>query len=310
MTILKIIFSTKKLLLCTALLFLFACERELVVELPESPPRLVVYAFLQNGVPLEARISATRPALSNEPFVFPENALVRLYADGQLVDTLRFGFSDQGDPRYLARTVPVPGVNYTLRAVWEDLPETEATATLPGPVTVNGWLWDTTLYSNPDLGENSYLLDLRLDVADEPGSEDFYALRLAQIVQSFYTDAEGDTLFNAPDTLWVSLGTDMPGPTYGYPGQGLLFAEGSLINGTAHVFGRLAAADGYRRSKGFRLFFRRVDREHYLFQRDVFQIGITNDLSLFDEPVEVYNNMTGGFGNFSGVQQRIFSVQW
>ena len=292
------------------LLALFSCEKELVIVLPEAEPKLVVYAFLRNGEPLEARISKTRSALSDEPFVFPTDAWVELLADGVSVDTLTYGLSHTGAPRYRSRTVPQEGIQYTLRARWADLPEVSATAALPGPLSVAAWEWDTTYLQNPNLGENSYALDGRLTIADDPGEEDFYALQVAQIVQSFFTDAQGDTIYNAPDTLWVPLATDMSGPVLAYAGEGLLFADGALSDGQVHFSCRLAATDGFRRSLGFVLYAKRVSRDYYLFYRGVFQNGFSNDLSLFSEPVEVYNNISGGFGNFSGLQQVIFPVGW
>jgi hypothetical protein len=287
-----------------------ACERELDIRLPAESPRLVAYAFLESGSPLEVRLSATRPALSEEPFVFPEDARVTLYADGTLVDTLRFGLDARGAPRYLSRTFPQVGTDYTLRAAWSELPEIAAVAELPPPVAVETWQWDTVRESNPNLGEETYRLQVRVSLTGTPGAEAFYALQVAEVVQSFYTDAQGDTLYYRPDTLWAALDTDLSGPVFGYSGNGLLLSGEALDDGEARFACRLAATDGYRRSHGFLLYARQVSRDHFLFHRDVYQNGFSNDLSFFSEPVEVYNNILGGFGNFSGVQQVVFRVPW
>jgi hypothetical protein len=306
----KIKFLIKKWLSLCLLLSGVACERELDIELPEEAPRLVVYAFLESGSPLEVRLSATRPALSEEPFVFPEDARVMLYADGALVDTLRFGLDPRGAPRYRSQTIPQLGTSYTLRAAWSELPEIAAVAELPPPVAVQSWQWDTVRSSNPNLGEDTYWLYARVALAPTPGAEAFYALQVAEVVQSFYTDAQGDTIFYRPDTLWTELDTDLSGPVFGYSGNGLLLSGEALDGGEARFTCRLAASDGYRRSHGFLLYVRRVSRAHFLFHRDVYQNGFSNDLSFFSEPVEVYNNIFDGFGNFSGVQQVVFRVPW
>lgn len=289
---------------------LVACERDLTLVLPEHVPQTVLMAFLQNGQPLEVTVSKTRGVLSEAPFEYPHDAILLRYADGQLLDTLVFGYNTLGQPRYFTDEPPLPNVSYTLRAQVPGLPEATATAVMPEAVSASLDAWDTLRTNAVNFGDERYLATVRMAIADAPNVDNYYILRVGQVLQNYYVVSPGDTFFYPTDTTWLIPSSTRPGALPEYPGGGMLFSEAAIENGifSATCFMRLRGNNIM--AKGFVVDFRHVSYAHYLFQRSIYQSNLSSDLSFFGEPVEVFNNVTGGFGNFSSMQQMVFWVPW
>lgn len=302
--------STLFFLSACGLLMFGACERDLALELPEHVPQTVLMAFLQNGRPLEVTVSKTRGVLSTEPFEYPQDAVVRRFVDGQLVDTLVFGYNAAGLPRYFTAEPPLPNVPYTLRAQVPGLPEATATAVLPEAVSATLESWDTLRANAVNFGDERYLATVRMAIADAPDVDNYYVLRIGQVLQSYYVVSPGDTFFYPQDTSWLTPESTAPDALPEYPGGGLLFADVAIADGlfSATCFMRLSGNNIM--AKGILVDFRHVSYAHYLFQRSIYQSNLSSDLSFFGEPVEVFNNVTGGFGNFSSMQQTVLWVPW
>lgn len=184
-----------------AILLLYqSCESVLFIELEESEKLIVVNGAITSGEPVAIQVSRTRHILDNAPVVPLEDATVRLYEGGSLIEDL--AYSENG---YFSSEdfTPAIGETYTVEVENAGYPSVTASSGIPGPVTIEGV--DTTTvtieYEDEYYGYSEQYLQFDLTLND-PAGEDNYYLLFAEADRS-WTEYR-DTTVKVVDSLWYN----------------------------------------------------------------------------------------------------------
>ena len=195
-----------------AALLLVGCDFEVTVpiDVPELEPALVVYAFPSPDSAWAVRVGRTRPLSERAAGPRVENAEVRLYEDGALVETLVYdgGDPDGPDPsafeplavyRSAAGLRPRVGPTYRVEVTAPGLPPASGETRLPDPPVA-------TVSDAPAPGPpGSQRRRLRVTL-DDPTGEDVYELALlSRIRYEGFPDApEQFRFFSSPSPSFRS----------------------------------------------------------------------------------------------------------
>lgn len=281
---------------CLGVLVLFACEEpvDLQIDLPKS--RLVITSSFVPHKPVVLAISATRPRGDTVPTEITD-AHVTLFEGNTIAEELKYfpGKEGNGPGTYQTRDfVPEVGNQYTIHVSVPGYDPVTAVSSIPESVgirslTVSNLSWK----EEPD--EIVYDYVLTVDYADPEEEDNYYDLRVSQLVVPFEIDGKGDTLLR-PAYL-KSVGTPLAAVEANRT-VSLLLKDKPSANGAAmHLQSRL---DPSRELLGRVVAeLRTVSPEYYFYQRSLAFPGDFPNTGL-EEPVILYNNVDRGLGVFAG----------
>jgi hypothetical protein len=114
-----------------------ACEKDITVDVPPQPVKLVVYGTTAVYNPFSIAVSKTAGILDpvTPPSHLVTHALVQLYEDSQLKDTLVFN-SNTSTYESKQHIVAMPGKTYVLKTSAPGFTTAEATAVTPGNINI------------------------------------------------------------------------------------------------------------------------------------------------------------------------------
>lgn len=184
------------------MLFLYnACESVLFIELDEAEKLIVVNGAISNNDTLSVQVSRTRHILDNAPVAPLENAEVRLYQGGALVQELVYS----GNGTYEAEDFfPLIGDSYTIEIDHPLYPSVSASCEIPEVVPIRQL--DTLSliieHDNDDYyGYSERYLQFDLSFDDPPGEDNYYLVSAeADRSRTEYRD----TTVRMVDSLWYN----------------------------------------------------------------------------------------------------------
>lgn len=317
------------LFICTGMLMLqSACESVLFIELEESEKLIVVNGAISSDSLISVQVSRTRHVLDNAPLVPLENAGVRLYHGGTLVERLTYA----GNAVYRSGGFkPSAGEEYVIEVENPGYPSVTARSMIPEPVIIAALDTFTSIVdlSTPYYSHTIKTLQIDLTIEDPPGVENYYMV-----------DAEGDlsrtewydTTIIYVDSLYhngewhyyVSDSTYQLSKIVRYTdriplastdlivealaSEGILFSD-QLIDGKKYsmrlktMTGNLGSADSARVS--FRLHSISESYYRYLKSRQKHYESRDDYLAV---PVIVYSNIESGTGFFGGFSSDVTTI--
>jgi len=272
------------------------CTKVIEIDIPSHDPALVVNSLFTDGQRIRVHLSKTASAFDySTPTV--ENGLVRLFCNDEEIDTLIFN-----NGYYYSDVVALRKEKYSLLVSTPGLGEVSSEDIIPTTTLIESYVHRDSIMMN----DNNYpVMQLELGFTDKPG-RDFYEL---SVIADYYvagfnyrhsvgfmysTDpvlvstglldfyAESivftDELFDGEQTsikanYWIQTG-EMPligeGPEYGY----ILFVSLGSISESYY---------------------------NYIRKQIIYQYSLESNIftGLLD-PVNMYSNITGGYGIFAG----------
>lgn len=164
---------TTILLAATTLAFC-ACEKEVIIDVPAQSPKLVIEANTPLGQRFTAYVTRSVDVLApinSTPFT---GALVTLYQNNVLRDTLVYSSTNR---MYTAKnnTTPVLGNTYTIKAAATGLASVEASCKAPVPVPILAVNYRPKFRTDA-LGEE--LDEIKFSFQDPVGTVDYYLVRI------------------------------------------------------------------------------------------------------------------------------------
>jgi hypothetical protein len=161
------------ILMATAFLY-HACESVLFIELEESDNLIVVNGAITNDANMAIQVSRTRHILDNAPVLPLENATVRLFQGGSLVDELTY----MDNTYYVADDfIPATGETYTIEVENAGYPAVTASTEIPEPVMIQRLDTATVTIEYDDeyyYGYSDQFLQFDLTLNDPPGVDNYY----------------------------------------------------------------------------------------------------------------------------------------
>ena len=286
------------------LLFLSACEDTIYIDIPDNGRKLVLYSTLIKGEPVEASVSQSNHVYGNDVFTYPA-ATVTLYIDGQKTEELNY----QGDGVYLGTSIVEPNKTYKIEAVADGLETVSAENSLPTQPNIV-----SLIHSEDDPQGYSMTLNLVLD--DNGNTTDYY-----------YIEMFIESTFSYFDTF---LGKDIV-ETYSSTGE--LYSDDPIINDNLWALDGLLFNDSHFNGKQYRLLFysesymyndkykllvtltethtlriNSVSKSYYQYMYS-YALFMTVDENPFAEPVQVYTNVSNGFGFVGGLSYHEFTFE-
>lgn len=290
------------LLVTCALLLSIRCAREVPIDLPEQPTRIVAISHFTNGEPIQVELSLSQSLLDVGDPVFPDDPDITISVKGTFAGRLLQLTDDGGRTYWQTRDAAVLGTEYSLTVRIGGLETAEAASTIPVPVAVVGVLADTNQVRVIDLADGKLALrvPLRITLADLPQGNRFFAFGLRHEIEIFELvngERVPDEYYEA-DTKFLADGRTLT-LVYDTPEKVVLVNENFWSNGlnTLTLDAIVPFDPAYERPSRIFVELRTLSEEFYRYHLSLARQG--NNLPLND-PDALYNNVNGGYGNFSG----------
>ncbi len=307
-------FNINYFLLVLTTFFLASCED--VVNLPvDSEPELVVFSNFSDQNSLEVYVYKTRSILSNEPTEYVTNAVVKVYAGGQLLEVLQVFEPDASlhlSPYYkTSNLTPEFDKEYTIEVNVEGYQTITAKNSIPTPVNLEDVFFEpqVTVGKGNEVVVNFYV---SVSLSDPVGIENYYHLRFYQELTPYTVVSPSDTLFGTPYLEHPSNvdKVDENAPPIKYNNdQSYLIKdiqfEGQYI--TLDFTGMYSFDPAATLPGRFLIELRTVSKAYYLYHESLNRQN-QNGGSVGEGDV-VFNNIDNGVGNFSGFTSKVNSFK-
>lgn len=279
------------------LLLSAGCERNVSVELPREPARLVVNAFFTPDSLLQMQVSRSQSVLERPRITGVEGAEVKLYEDGQEIATLRpdsllkFRFSSR-------QKLIQAGRNYGISVSSPNLGTVTAESFVPVPVRIRQAT--ITESAGVDLNGSTYNI-LRLELDDPAGEENYYAVQVRSMdFQLVKNNQTGKT-----DTVWRESRRNLfrePTVSGVRAGRQLLFSDRQFDGKTTSllVYFYPIPPNRAERSQYSVLLFSAGKLYYEYHRRLADHLGNQTFDIIGGEPVPMPGNITNGYGIFAG----------
>jgi len=252
--------------------FLFACEKTIRIDIPESEKKIVINGVLSPDEDIKVTISRSLYILDPDdgkpPFL--TNAVVNLFENGQFINTL----SHLSNGNYSINYQASEGNTYYFEVNANDLNTATTSTKIPSKVNIKSMGWEpdihndiqfTVKFSDPGETENYYLIDaLYSPDTNLVKYYNFYISGNEQVLDIFTT----------------------------HTGQIILSDE--VINGKSAEISFYAM--DYLETFGiYKINLKNITRDYYLYLKS-YTLQYENIDNPFAEPVQVYHNINNGFG--------------
>lgn len=303
--------------LVLAITMVFAsCEQVITVDLPTTPPRLVVNSYFEPDSVFKVHVSKSANILDNAELQNISNATVIVTGPSGFREQLNY----TGEGNYESASGPSIGQTYAIDVSAPNFESVSASDKIPEEIEIISI--DT---QNIRIDGVDYL-EFRIRFEDDGNSVDYYNLWLE--ATDFYTTQQVGS--SDTDTVWTkdhfsfSSNDLVFGQSDGFEGVDYFNFETSfedaLFNGKSYdlriqiertrLFG--FQDDGFFIGGGpaprdffpdgvvkLHIYLRRVTRDYYLYSNSFNQARFSNG-DIFAQPVQVHNNIENGFGIFAG----------
>ncbi|MBD0257440.1 MAG: DUF4249 domain-containing protein [Cytophagales bacterium] len=271
------------------------CERNVPVDLPGEPARLVVNAFFTPDSAVRVQVSRSLSVLERPRLLGVEEAEVKLYEEGREIAVLRpdslrkFVYQSGGKPVRAGKSyaVVVSALRYEPATAENGVP-------LPVPIrniAVNE-------AAGLDLNGGVYNV-LRVALDDPAGEENYYAVRVKAVAYETRTNPQT----GATDTLRRETFCNLfaePTVSGFRADQQLLFADRSFDGRTAELLSYFYPLRGAGRPE-YRILLLSVSKTYYEYHRRLPDHLNNQSFEIIGgEPVPMPGNITNGYGIFAG----------
>lgn len=293
-------FTWKMNLLLLALLT--GCAREVTIDLPDAEQKVVAIGHFQPGQPFEVNVSLSQPVYDNSQPEIPSQAEVTLSVEGKYIDRL---YQPDGETYWRSRkALAAAGIPYTLTVRVGGLPLASATSTIPK----NSGLHDIELRPEDVKtvaladGRQALRIPIELYPNQLPANAPYFAFNLLSERDVYLPSNEGhpqvldhtvqEAAYFLADGPTLSLLHDVAEP--------VVLVDENFWNGNrlALYLDALVPYDpATEKPRRLLIEWRTLSEEFYRYHLSLARQGSGLPLS---DPDAVYNNIEGGYGNFSG----------
>jgi hypothetical protein len=300
-------------LLALAGLLSLRCAREVIIDLPEQPPRLVAVCHFTDRQNFRLKLSLSQTVNDgSEPVFLTDSLIATLSENGQFWDRLKpdttvkekitYWISNRTQKaetgQFYAITVRVPGY-----------PFIQSSSTVPELVNLEPILLGPGDISVVPLenGLSELRVPLELRVKSLPPQGHYFAFNLTHETEVYETlmppvldfTEEGQTNFLA-DGRTFSLLHEIPEPV-------VLINENYWAEDlrALYLVARIPFDPAHERPRRIFIEWRTLSEQFYRYHLSLSRQG--SNLP-FSDPDAVYNNIVGGYGNFSGYADSVYSV--
>lgn len=280
---------------------IFSCEEYIDPPFALEESKLIISSNFSPDDLVSVRLTASQPIVGRGDVQEIKDANISIYEGESLVETLNYVAGQNGRPGVYRSVefVPVTGIPYTLRASAPGFTPVTASSSIPTSVDITRLFISDLNVSTSESGYELYNFELSVDYDDPTFAENFYDLRIKQLVYPFHLMTNtGDTIFLDPVFKTVESLADVTedNTTEGEssylvadkPNGGIKVNLVSKINPKNELLGDLVVE------------LRTVSRDYY-----EFQVGVQEERRIYSTYSERnvspnFSNIGGGYGVFAG----------
>ena len=284
------------------------CAREVIIDLPEEPSKIVVVGKFTATDTFRVRVTLTQPVYEPGELQAPANATVTVSKEGELYAKLFRQVSPEG-VYWQSKKLVERNVDYTINVQIGGYPLTSATSAVPEHVDIKPVIvgYDEITIENLVDGRQQLRIPLTIQLAAPLPEQPYFAFNLASDIdvgqqQPPDYQIEGQQAYFAVDGSTLSL-------LHNIPENVVLINEKYWTDGRRSL--RLDALIPYKPEEDqhpVRLYVEwwTLSAEFYRYHLSVARQGSNLPLS---EPDAVFNNVENGYGNFSGYSTTIQAIE-
>jgi len=278
------------------LLIISSCQKDFYISIPDEADKPVVNLLMNKDSVMMARVTLSARMKGNWEMKEIKNAVVNLYENGQLKETLT-PVEYRTLTYYRGNTLPKAGATYRVTAAVpgyaeasgaDQIPDTVKTGELKMTVShINSWQTKATI---------------SVELHDDPAVQNYYRIRLYRITD--FIDASGNPRQIKLQEYFETDNANLPLLEEDYHSD--FFTTDALFNGRSPKFIlRLTADDGLKKM-GVEI--TSLTSHSYNYLNSAYLARKKNDDGL-SEKVIVYNNVINGLGIIGGVAQREYLLE-
>ncbi|WP_164674930.1 DUF4249 domain-containing protein [Anditalea andensis] len=282
--------KSTSILMLLFLIGISACETFLVMELPPHEPKFVINTSLEVGKPIRVFVSKSRSVLQDNHFERVSDASVEIMVDGQISYPLYSEEVLNNGTKMLAYTTTEVeievGRTYEIIVSGEGMQTARGKTTVPTPVEIKS----VDLRSAPRNNRYGYV-DFSVIFDDSQGS-DFYEITVLQRGTLETIDGIDPERFIINQLVNLEPRNSIYENDFRYR-TGLLFDDGLFDGREAKMeFGGVLYADI---DLEITVFLKVVTSDYFNYENSL-NLQETNRGDPIAQPVQVINNIQGGFG--------------
>ncbi len=300
--------------------FVYSCSKEISIDVPEKPARLVLESTLvpysTNGKYLGIRISSSQHIFDTASLMPVTNAEVLLYRDGTFMASLEFDTSSHSKFYPLGfgpMQGPLPCETYRVEVSATGYQSVYASTHIPEKVSI-----DTVTIDRIGYFDESELVYSKLTISftDTPEQENHYEIVVTSIgleyeVNAYRTLSTFESFIvnepHYPDETRIDLKKPkrLLFNDQTFNGQQIdldLYYFANQIEGEVHqLAGEILSVQ-----------LRNISREYYLFHSTMLHSSFNREADVLyglGEPLNVISNVENGFGIFAGFNNDVFNIE-
>lgn len=288
------------------------CAREVIIDLPDEETKIVSICHFTPGQPFRIKVNYSQPVNDGSDPVPPSDADVSISKEGFFLDKLFLKGSGK-NAYWESRDTVQPGQTYSMAVRIAGLPAAESTSNVPShaeikPVTIRPQ--EITIVDLEE-GYKALRIPLSLEVVKVPARRAYFAFNLTtdiDVLEYIDTVAVVDFTYEnkaagySADGRTLSLLHNISEPV-------VLINEKYWAQGvqTLHLNALVYYQPGLNeRPRRLYIEWRTLSEDFYRYHLSVARQGSNLPLS---DPDAVYNNISGGYGNFSGYTSTIDTIE-
>ncbi len=295
----------KNIITITAItILLISCEKNVVVDIPAQPPKLVVNALVNSQSIFTAKISKSVAVLtaSGSKNFKVENAFAQLFENGVVKDTFVYNPTTN---IYIAKngTIPAIGKNYLLKVSTVGLEAVEASTVVPSAISIQSIVRRKNVKTDVD---GNQMDELKITFTDKVNEHNYYLFKLKKP-----TSNTGATVMYEPIYCFSSGDVDIdrrnstPGDVNSCIDKSFLITDKNFNGRTKEIILFIKSYDlevytnptnNLKYNAIMEL--HSITADHYKYQRSL-ESYKDNEENPFAEPAPVYGNIKNGYGIFT-----------
>jgi hypothetical protein len=284
-------------------LILFACQKELEIPIPEFKQKTVVSCLFTADTVFKVRLSKTI-SINESTETLITDAKVYLLCENNVIDTLLYS-----NDFYVSNIFPQQNITYKIKIITTGFDTIYCMSKIPN----NFELYNIRQqdYAVPDGGLYSPFSKFEITLNDIKGEENFYEVSL--IIKRDWNDS---LYFNPFYYVPISSKDDIliKENLFEYKSSFFVFSD-SLFDGQIKTFAFLYRPNWQSSASGqdgsvvfygeYRLYYkiRSISQDMYNYRKSLIKHLYnqqTDDITRFGDPVQMWTNITNGYGIFAG----------
>lgn len=277
--------SLKILIFFVLISSLSSCKKVIDIDLPETDPKIVVNSFFTDNSRIKVHLSKSIGILeSTSPDITDASIIVR--ENGVIIDTM---YLESG--YYYSNILAERNNNYTLEVIAPGMESVFCEDIIPEKTILQSYVCTDSVL----IAEDGFLInELKLDFKDFAGPN-FYEVEL-KAVNIVHNNEIGLWFMKNSDPIITSTGL------LDYNPRTLIFSDKMFDGKTCSVkvyYATQPDGDDYK----LRITFRSISETYYKYKEKqvAYLFSLHQDIfSGMSEPIDLYSNITGGYGIFAG----------